>query len=289
MTKVTCVLDAKTFLGEGPLWDVAEQRLYWIDIKRREIHRFDPASGEDEKWSAPEDIGSLAVREQGGLIVALSSGFYRFDLTTAQAELIVDPEPDQPQNRFNDGKPDRRGRFWAGSMHDRETEPTGSLYRLDPDGSCQRMVDGGLAVSNSLCWSPDDRVLYHSCSLQRTVWAWDFDADDGTISNRRELIKLNASDGAPDGATVDAEGYLWIAIWGGWRIDRYAPDGRLHRSIELPVQCPTCPAFGGPDLDILYVTSASNRLDNPEKQPQAGGIFAVDAGVGGLPEMRFRG
>lgn len=289
MNEVSCALDAHALLGEGPLWDGTEQVLYWIDIKRREIHRFDPVSGTDEKWSAPEDVGSLVVHEQGGLIVAMTSGFYSFDLSSGRAQLIVNPEPDLPDNRFNDGKPDRRGRFWAGSMHNPETEPTGSLYRLDPDLSCHRMIDGGIAISNSLCWSPDNRVMYHSCSLHRTVWAWDFDIDSGTISNRRELIEFAANDGGPDGATVDAEGYLWVAVWGGWRIDRYKPDGDLDLSVEMPVECPTCPAFGGPQLDKLYVTSASNMLNEPEKQPQAGGIFVLEPGVRGIPETRFRG
>lgn len=289
MKEVSCVLDARAFLGEGPLWDVSEQVLYWVDIKRREIHRFNPATGADEKWSTPEDVGSLAVREQGGLVVALSSGFYYFDLNSGETTAIVNPEPELSGNRFNDGKPDRQGRFWAGSMDDTEARPTGSLYRLDPDGSCLRVIDGGIAISNSLCWSPDDRVLYHSCSLQRTVWAWDFDAASGTIDNRRELIKLADDDGVPDGAAVDAEGNLWIAIWGGWRVDCYAPDGSLKDSIKLPVECPTCPAFGGPDLEIMYITSASNKISNAEKQPQAGGIFAVETDTKGVAEVRFQG
>ena len=284
-----CALYAKAYLGEGPLWDVAEQKLYWVDIKRREVHRFDPATGNDEYWSTPEDVGSIAIREQGGLVLALASGFYTFDLTTGQATPIVKPEPELTENRFNDGKPDRQGRFWAASSHDPENKPMGFLYRLQADGRCDRMVDG-LVVGNTLCWSPDNRTLYQGDSWQRTVWAWDFEPDSGDISNRRVFTTYAEGQGFPDGATVDADGTIWIAVWNGWRIDRFDPDGNLMNSIEMPVQCPTCPAFGGPNLDVMYVTSASNAITEPEKQPLAGAIFAItNIGVKGLAEARFKG
>jgi sugar lactone lactonase YvrE len=290
MAEVSCVLDAKALLGEGPLWDVAEQALYWVDIKRREIHRFDPQNGRDEKWPTPEDVGSLAVRERGGLVAALTSGFHFFEPATAKIAQIAKPEPDRPTNRFNDGKPDRQGRFWAGSMDDRETAPTGALYRLDADLSCTRLVDG-VVCSNALCWSPDSRTLYYADSWRRAVWAWDFDADRGTIENRRVFVEVPEGEGVPDGATVDAEGFFWLAHWNGWRVTRYDPKGRVDRVVWLPVQCPTCPMFGGPKLDVLYVTSASNKLtaDQRQAQPLAGGVFAIDPGVRGLPEARFKG
>jgi sugar lactone lactonase YvrE len=290
MTEVTCVLRTNALLGEAPLWDPAERALYWVDVKRREVHRFDPATGRDARWIVAEDVGSLAVRAAGGLVVAMRSGFHFLDPATGRTTPIVDPEPERGENRFNDGKPDRQGRFWAGSMHDLETRPTGGLYRLDPDRSCRRLVDG-LVCSNGLCWSPDGRTMYHADTAYRTVWAWDFDPDRGEIANRRTFIEVPAADGAPDGATVDAEGCLWLAHWDGWRLTRYDPIGRIERVVPLPVQRPTCPAFGGPDLDVLYVTSASIDLSAAERarQPLAGGILALAPGIRGLPEARFRG
>ena len=290
VTSVTCVYDAKSLLGEGPFWDVADQRLYWVDIKRRLIHRFDPANGKDESWLTPEDIGSLAVRENGGLIVALKSGFYFYDLDTGKATPVALPASHADHNRFNDGKTDRQGRFWAGSMDDNEKEPSGGLFRLNHNSQCERLVDG-IICSNSLCWSPDSRIMYYADSWQRTVWAWDFDPDAGTISNRRTFVNLSPAEGVPDGATVDAEGFLWLALWDGWQIKRYDPKGRPQKSVKLPVQRPTCPMFGGPNLDVIYVTSASIGLSEQElqQQPLAGSLFAFEAETCGLPEMRFKG
>ena len=290
--EVTCALPAEALLGEGPLWDVAERVLYWVDIKGRAIHRFDPVTGHDQRWATTEPVGSLAVRERGGLVVALRTGFHFFDLASGQATPVAEPEPERAGNRFNDGKPDRQGRFWAGSMQDAESQPTGALYRLDLDLSCHRLVDG-LVVPNALCWSPDGRTMYHADSYQRTVWAWDADPASGAIANRRVFVQIErgAGQGAPDGATVDAEGCLWVAHWGGWRLSRFDPAGRLMREVPLPVRQPTCPAFGGPSLDVLYVTTARIGLDAAAlaRQPWAGALLALDPGVRGLPEARFHG
>lgn len=290
MIEATCVLDAKSLLGEGPVWDVGEQKLYWVDIKRRLIHRFNPATGEDRTWPTPEDVGSLAVREQGGLLVALKSGFHFYNLETGEATSLALPQGQPDNNRFNDGKTDRLGRFWAGSMDDHEKSPSGGLFRLDKNLECKQMVDG-IICSNSLCWSPDSRVMYYADSWQRTVWAWDFELETGAIRNRRVFIEVPRSDGVPDGATVDAEGFVWLALWDGWRVVRYDPAGRAHQSVKLPVQRPTCPMFGGSGLKTIYVTSASIGLSDPElkKQPLAGSLFALEPGVPGLPEMRFEG
>ena len=176
VTDIRCALPARALLGEGPLWDRDDRCLYWVDIKGCAVHRFDPATGRDTRWPTPETVGSLVRRERGGLVLALRSGFHSLDLDTGAIEAMVKPELDRPENRFNDGKPDRRGRFWAGSMHDPETAATGALYRLDPDGSCHRMVDG-VVCSNALCWSPDGRTMYHADTLRRIVWAWDSDPD----------------------------------------------------------------------------------------------------------------
>lgn len=287
---VTCALPAGALLGEGPLWDPVARVLYWVDIKRREVHRFDPATGRDVAWRTPEDVGSLALRAAGGLVVALRSGFHFLDLDTGRTTPVARPEPERTENRFNDGKPDRQGRFWAGSMHEPETRPMAALYRLDPDLTCHRMIDG-LVCANALCWSPDGQTMYHADTVRRTVWAWDVDPDRGEISGRRVFLRLAGDEGGPDGATVDADGFVWLAHWDGWRLTRYDPAGRLERIVRLPVQRPTCPAFGGPGLDVLYVTSATIGL-SPEAraaQPWAGGILALDVGVRGLPEVRFPG
>jgi sugar lactone lactonase YvrE len=290
VTEVRCVLPARAVLGEGPLWDPEDRVLYWVDIKGRAVHRFDPATGRDSRWAVPDVVGSLARREAGGLVVALRTGFHFLDLDTGALTPVAQPEPERPENRFNDGKPDRRGRFWAGSMHDPETRPTGALYRLDHDGACRRMIDG-IVCSNALCWSPDGRTMYHADTLRRVVWAWDSDPERGEIANRRVFIELSGNEGAPDGATVDAEGFVWLAHWNGWCVTRHDPTGRTERTVRLPVQRPTCPAFGGPGLDVLYVTSASIGLSAEAlaAQPWAGGVLALDPGARGLPEVRFRG
>lgn len=284
MTDIVCALDCRAELGEGPLWDAAGQRLYWINIKQREIHRFDPASGRDEIWRLPEAVGSLALREKGGLVVAIRSGFHFFDPATGACTPVAQPELERQENRFNDGKPDRQGRFWAGSMHDPEKAATGGLYRLGTDLSCKRLVDG-VVCSNSLCWSPDGRVMYYGDSYARTVWAWDFDPATGEIANRRVFARRPDDEGYPDGATVDAEGGVWVAYWQGWRVTRFDPVGKVERVVKMPVEKPTCPAFGGKDLDICYVTSA---WIGGKAEGQAGSIFAFQPGMKGVAEARFK-
>ncbi len=290
MAAFEIVLPAASWLGEGALWDVAAQALWWLDIKGRLIHRFDPASGANTSWAAPHDVGSLALRASGGLVVAMAHGFYGFGTTGGGFALLAEPEADMPENRFNDGKPDRQGRFWAGSLHDPETRPSGSLYRLDADLSCNRLVEG-ITASNALAFAPDGRTLYYGDSPQRTVWAWDLDPDDGSIRNRRVFIALGPGEGAPDGAAVDAEGCYWLTRPGAWTVARYDPRGRCDRVIELPVQNPTCVAFGGADLRTLYCTTAKWGLSEAQlqAQPMAGHLFALRVDVPGLPDAEFAG
>ena len=284
------VLDARARLGEGAVWDARDRALYWVDIRAPALHRFEPVSGTTHTWPMPEVIGSFALREAGGALVALRSGLHLFDFASGGLELACAPEPDRTENRLNDGRCDRRGRFWVGSMHDRGGAPTGALYRIDPDRTSRRVLDG-ITVPNSLGWSPDGRVMYFTDTPSRAILAYDFDLDAGMPGPPRLFARVPDDAGYPDGATVDAEGFLWSAHWDGWRVTRYAPDGRVDRVIELPVQRPTCCAFGGEGLDVLYVTSARTGL-GPEdlaRGPLAGGLFAVDAGVRGVAEPHYQG
>ena len=275
-------------LGEGPLWDVREQALYWVDIRKPAVRRYDGGNRKLDSWTTPEMVGSLAVRKEGGLLLALKSALALFDPQSGAIRPVASPEADRPSQRFNDGKCDRQGRFWAGTMNDRARQPDGTLYRFG--GSECVAIETGITIPNSLCWSPDGRTMYFSDSWTRTICAYDFEPVTGQVANKRPFATTIAP-AIPDGATIDAEGCLWCAEYDGWRITRFAPDGRRMRSIELPLQRPTSCMFGGPDLGTLFVTSATQKLSVEElaKQPLAGALLAMDVGVRGLPESRFNG
>lgn len=294
MLEIRCVADARALLGEGTYWDPREKVLWWVDIWAPSIHRFDPASGKDEVFSAPEYLGCLAVRERGGLIVSMVSGFHFFDPATGKFEAITDPESELADTRFNDGKTDRQGRFWSGTMFEAPGRPVdfvGALYRLDPDLSCHKMVEG-IGCSNALAWSPDSRTMYYADSHAGSVWAWDFDPATGDIENRRIFIDFRSTGGVADGATVDADGCYWLTLPVTAKLSRYDPEGNLMETIMIPTDLPTCCEFGGADLSTLYVTSATLRRA-PELlrgQPQAGGLFAIDGlNAKGLPLVPFKG
>ena len=292
MTDVSCVLDVRAALGEGPTWSREERRLYWVNINGHTVNRFDPATGANEVCQLPEQVGSFVLREAGGLVVALRSGFHFLDFDAAALTPIADPEADKPDNRFNDGRCGPDGRFWAGTMRDPQdpTQRTGALYCLDTDLSWRTMVSD-VGVSNGLAFSPDGGTMYHADTRQETIWAFDFRAEDGTLSNRRVFATTHDLPGRPDGGCVDAEGFYWSANVDGWQMVRFAPDGSVDRTVKLPVQKPTMPAFGGDNLEIMYITSIGSGGSTPLEpgQPQAGSIFACQPGVGGLPEPKFRG
>ena len=292
MAEVACVVDCRDLLGESPIWCPADQRLYWLDIKGQTISWFTPGTGEYTQVPVDEQPGALVLRERGGMAVAFFGGFRFFDPETGAVETIHDIETDGADCRLNDGRCDRQGRFWAGSMDNAMTgRPLGSLYRLDPDLSLHK-ADTGIVVSNALAFSPEGDVMYFGDLGQDVIWAYDLDTDTGEISNKRVFAGPGSAPGLPDGSTVDAEGYVWSARWKGWCLARFAPDGTLDRTVEIPLQLITCPMFGGPDLDVLYVTTSRFRLSEDELagQEQAGGVFAVTGtGCTGLPEPRFRG
>lgn len=288
---ITCVARNPDALGECPLWDDRDNRLLWIDSLSRRIHSLDPASGERARIDLPERVGSIGLRERGGLVVALKSGFHVLDPDSGELALIVDPEPDVDGTRLNDGKCDRRGRYWCGSMDESFAAPIASLYRLDPDGVCHRMKSG-ITVSNGIAFSPDERTLFFSDSRVERYFLFDLDPDTGVIGNCRTWIEPGVLGGRIDGATVDAGGNYWCALFKGAAVACIHPDGTLLRRIELPVRYPTMCRFGGENFDVLYVTSATSPLarDALNGGSLDGGLFAVTGtGARGLPEPRFAG
>lgn len=293
MDSVECVVRGTDRLGECPLWDPRAAALWWVDSRAPTLKRFDPATGDVRTLKLRETIGSFAFRARGGMIAALQSGLYALDPETGAHTMIAQPEPHLPENRFNDGRCDRAGRFWAGTMSDVRRDPTGSLYRFAPDGGWEKMR-GDIVIPNSLAWSPDNRTMYFADTFRNRIYAYDFDLASGDIRNERVFADAGAAGGnaiRPDGSCIDAEGCLWNCDYGGWRVVRYRPDGRVDRDIRLPVANPTCCCFGGAQLDTLYVTSATQRL-TPEQlaeQPLAGSVFALRPNVRGLPEATFLG
>src|SRR5271154_3462948 len=276
-------------LGEGPVWDATEKALYWIDGAIAEIYRLDPASNDFKSWKVPAAIGSFALREKGGAVLALETGFHLFDFTTGNATAVIDPEPGNSHTRFNDGKTDARGRFIAGTMDARLKEPLGSLYSLDANLKCTKL-DGAIRCSNGPCWSPDNRTFYFSDSVIRTIFAYDYDLATGGVANRRVFAKTDALGGVPDGCTVDAEGHVWSAIAGGGKIACFSPDGKIARTIEVPPRLVTSVMFGGDHLDVLYATSLAMEVLGVKPGPHDGALYAIKGlGVKGKVEPRFAG
>lgn len=287
---VECVLAWGAYLAEGPLWSAREQRLYWVDILEPAVNRFDPQTGQNEQCRLPRLVSAVAERQRGGLVALTQQGVEAFDFASGTLAPIAQPEADLPENRFNDGKCDSAGRLWGGTMRLDASLPAGSLYCIEADGCWQR-ADSGFTVSNGLDWSPDGETLYFADSAAGVIHAYAFDAARGKLGRRRAFITIPAEEGRPDGLAVDAEGALLVAIWDGWAVRRYLPDGRLDSVIRLPVPRPTSVAFGGADLGTLYITSARIRL--PAKvlaeAPFSGGLFARRMPVPGRAAGLFAG
>lgn len=287
MCEPRVVVEAGDTLGEGPVWDAAAGHLWWLDIKRCMLQRYRPATGGLRRWELLETPGALAVRADGGLLLAVRSGFAGFDPETGSLTMLNRPEPDRGANRFNDGKCDPLGRFWAASMDDSEQERTGALYRYEPDGTCIRVLDG-LGIPNTFAWTPDAATFYFAETMDRVIYAFETDPETGDIAHRRVFARIDEPV-YPDGSAIDSEGCLWNAHWDGWRLARYRPDGTVERVVDMPVQRPTSCAFGGPDLGVLYVTSARKGLSAAQLagQPLAGSLFAFEVEVPGLGVPRF--
>ena len=284
------VLTCQNRLGEGPIWSMEEQALYWVDIVAPAVHRYHPASGGHDRWTMPEHVGSLSMRTAGGLVVALKSGFGLFDPATGKVEMINHAEADKLDNRFNDGRCDRQGRFFAGSLTYSEDVPVGALWRLDIDHSATPVLSG-ITIANGLCWSPDGSVMYFVDTPTREIRAYDYDQTTGTPANPRVLARTDPNGGWPDGSITDSEGCIWNAEWDGARVVRYTPEGEVDRIINVPAPRATCAAFGGPDLRTLYITSAWDRMTRKERDqwPQSGDLFAIKVDVPGLPDPAYRG
>ena len=270
-------------LGEGPLWLERDAALWFVDIKGPRIHRFDPHSGQRRSWDAPAQCGFVVpVRSPAlRLLAGLKTGLHEFDPATGQFTLFATVEPHLPDNRLNDGAVSQDGTLWFGSMDDFAKRPTGSLYRLTPGGRCVPL-DSGYVVSNGPAFSPDGRTFYHTDTLEQRVYAFDRDPS-GALTGRRVFVEFAKDDGFPDGTAVDAEGCLWIAMWGGWGVRRYSPAGELLSRVRIPCAHVTKVAFGGPDYRSVFVTTAWNGLSATQRaeQPLAGDLFCFESDVPG--------
>jgi L-arabinonolactonase len=275
-------------IGEGPVWDVAEQALYWIDIIGKKVHRL---KGESvTSWDVPDIIGSMALRAGGGAIVALANGVYTLDFETGECRMLASSSDLNDQVQLADGKVDRRGRFIVGSSDRGMKEARGKLYALDPGAIALREIDDDISLSNGPCWSPDDATFYHADSIRKMIFAYDYNIEEGTLSNRRPFASTQDLGGIPDGATVDVEGHIWSAICEGQKLVRFRPDGSIERILAFPLKLPGSVMFGGPDLDRLFVPTLSPAFMGREPDPLDGSTFVIDGlGITGLPEPRFAG
>ena len=280
-------------LGECPLWDERLHCLWWVDIRAPSLRRWEPARQALQTWPMPELIGSIALTEEDGrLLVALRSRLALFDTASERFETLIDARLPDPAHRFNDGRCDRQGRFWVGTMNHLTRAPQGSLFRLDAEGFSE-VIAGGLAIPNSLAFSPDGRTMYFADSLQHRIDMFEYDPATGQRGAARALAAIEPP-AFPDGSCVDGEGFLWSAQFHNARLVRYAPDGRVDRTLAVPMKRPTCCTFGGDDFGTLYVTGVSHSMSEAERaaDPMAGALFAFDIGrewgIRGLPEPRLK-
>ena len=277
-------------LGESAVWDHQRGLLWWVDGIGQAIHRLDPSSNAKRSWKFDEEVGSIGLRAKGGLIVGMRSGIHFFDPGTGRLSLSSRPEADRPGFRFNDGKVCRAGRFWTGTVQADQYTPRGRVWRIDHDGTAHKLLEG-VTTQNGTSFSPDNRRMYFTDSFSCRIEVFDYDDIEGTLHNRRLFAEVPLGRGVCDGATVDADGCFWSANIDGWCVTRYDPRGGMDMVINLPVRRPTSLCFGGPDLDILFITTATRRMPEAElaQQPLSGCLLAVRPGVKGLPEPEFAG
>ena len=288
------VIHSQSRLGEGPLWHAKEGALYWVDIHQQKVERFILASGERRTFNFPLMVTTLGLRQTGGFIAATEKGIGFWDGASEDIQHFIRPEADLPENRFNDGTVGPDGNFWAGSMRERvdlDGPAPGSFYRVSAADLSIQKVETNLHISNGLGWSPDHKTFYLTDSPQHLIYHYHFDAASGQISDREIFLHTPDELGVPDGLAVDAEGCIWSARWGGWKVTRYSPKGEVLQEIELPVEHVTSCAFGGPELNTLFITTAWTPLTEDQRaaQPLAGDIFAVDLEVQGQMPWKFGG
>ena len=289
--EVNVLVDIRALVGEGALWDEQAQMLYWVDILSNALFVYDPATGQNRSYDVGQHVGTVVLRQSGGVMLAVYDGFAEYDLASGKLTPLSDPESHLPGNRFNDGKCDPGGRFWAGTMAYTNQSTQGSLYRMDADHSVHKML-GDIGISNGIVWSHDKRTMYYIDSSAFTVRAFDYDNASGDISNERVIISVPREMGLPDGMAIDAEGMLWVAHYNGGCMRRWNPDtGQVIDQIDLPAKQITSCAFGGENLDTLFITSAAQQLDAAAlaQQPLAGSLFSVKPGVTGALTYRFAG
>ena len=288
---VKCAAAVGNELGEGPVWNPRDGMLYWTDIKKSQMYRLEPTTGEYAVFNVSRTVTALALREVGNFVLVTRTGFGFWEPGLAEIELIAAPLSAGSDLRFNDAAVDPAGRLWAGTMNESDPDATdGCLYRLDPDLTV-RQVSCGFTISNGIGWSPDKKTMYFADTSRRVIWAYDYDLDSGGITNRRPFATVAQGAGVPDGLTVDADGFVWSAHWGGWRIGRYDPAGELVLEVKLPVENVTSCAFAGNGLDELYITTARIGLSEDERKNQAlaGALFSVKMDLKGQVEYHFRG
>lgn len=281
MSDVRPVWELEAELGEGPVWVERDQALWFVDIKKKQVHRYDPSTGSKASWNSPEQVGFLFPADGGGFVAGLQSGLYRFDEASGAFDLIVEVEPDKPANRLNDGVVDPHGRLWFGTMDDGERARSGAFYCFH-EGRLTRTGIDGIAITNGPAVSPDGKLLYVVDTKKGTIAVADI-SDDGTLGPVRPFVRIDPSEGHPDGPTVDGEGCLWIALYAGWEARRYSPAGELVETIRFPVANITKLAFGGSDHRIAFATTARQLLSPEEiaKQPLIGSLFEFRADVAG--------
>jgi len=285
------VLENICVLGESPLWDIEQQLICWVDILKGEVHQYSAESKTHTVIAVNQMLGAIGLCENGNFIAALQNGFGFIDRLNHQVTMIADPEADMPGNRFNEGKCAPDGRFWAGTLSLQETPQAGSVYCLQPDLSVIKKIEG-VTISNGIAWSIDQRVMYYIDTPALEIAAYEYDTTNGEIANRKTVISVPKEEGNPDGMTIDNEGMLWIAFWGGWKIARWNPNtGKKIVEIKLPVSRVSSCMFGGPQLQDLFITSATKDLTAEELklQPLAGSLFVIkNCGFTGLPTYRFK-
>ncbi|WP_274423676.1 SMP-30/gluconolactonase/LRE family protein [Chelativorans sp. YIM 93263] len=284
------VLNAQAALGECPVWSVREGVLWWVDIEGPSLNRFDPETGENTAISMDENIGCIGIRNGGGFIAGLRSGLWLLGEDGSKQQFIANPQEDTAISRFNDGRVDPWGRFWAGTMYEPRDRPAANLYRVDADLSCHRLA-GEIKVSNGVAFAPDRRTAFHADTRAHVIYRYPLDPATGEIGERSVFHRFPDDNGRPDGAAVDAEGCYWSALYEGGRVVRLSPEGELLEEYPVPARCPTMCAFGGSDLKTLYVTSARHGRSAEELAdwPQSGNLFAISTDVAGQPEPLFAG